>query len=412
MQCYLDRDLGAYVLTMLDRRAARAVAIWLLIALAALAPALPAHGQEGTTTISGHVVNGTTGTSTPQDVQVLLWVFRPGAEPEQRAMTADSSGRFVFQDVSAEEVVGYTVTAPYLGIGYTDDLAPGDDLDNLLITVYEATPSLGDVVLTGDSLLLMETDAATRTLSFIEVIQVANLGDRVVMPGVGQEGPMNFLRFPLPAGVVDLEVQSDLPEGEVLQVDRGFAMTNPVPPGPFGIAFTFTVPYTGSRLDISRSLLQGARAFRLLVPDTVGNVVSTALADGGQVVIAATTYQIWDTVDISPGGSVDMVLQGLPQPSLAQSLRRTMDTSWTLALTVALSLALVALLLIGLRITRPSQPVTAGDVPQSRPALAQAIAALDDRYQQGESTEAAYRERRKALKARLLRLAWQEEANP
>ena len=44
--------------------------------------------------------------------------------------------------------------------------------------------------------------------------------------------------------------------------------------------------------------------------------------------------------------------------------------------------------------------------------VAQAIAALDDRYQQGELTEATYREQREAVKARLFRLVWQEEADP
>ena len=386
------------------------VAAWPLIAL--LAVVSTAYGQESTAPISGYVVSGTAGAGAPQDIQVLLHVFRENGGPEIRRAEVDSDGRFVFEEVAQKSVAGYTVSTTYLGIEYTVALTPEDDLASIRLSVYEVTTDLDNVSIAADFLLILGADAPEHSISLMEIVEVANLGDRVFVPGLAGDGPMNFLRFPLPSGASDLEVQTELPEGEVLQVDRGFALTTPVPPGEHGVAFTYTIPYDGAALDISRSFIGGVGTFRVLMPRDVGTVSSATLTDQGDTTIGDTTFRLLEVGEVPPAGFVEIVLQGLPQPSIWQRLQKSFGVpSWALAPAV-LTLALLGLLIFGWRRRGLSAAVATGGQAQGRASLVEDIAALDDRFVRGEVDENTYRAQREALKVQLLRVAWREERTP
>ena len=61
----------------------------------------------------------------------------------------------------------------------------------------------------------------------LEIVNVVNIGDRTYVPG---PEPMNLLRFGLPAGSSELQIDTQLIAADALQVDRGFALTANVPP--------------------------------------------------------------------------------------------------------------------------------------------------------------------------------------
>ncbi len=377
------------------------------------APPLSAQ-REGTTPlfISGHVVNGTAGAGTPQDMTVVLDVFQTGAQPQQRSTKADSTGRFAFADVPGGEGATYTLTAMYLGIGYTVDMSSQNNWGDVRLTVHEATSSLDNISTGANVLLVLAADSGTHTLSLLETVQLVNTGDTTFIPNVSQGSPMDLLRFPLPAGAFELDVQAELPEGQVLQVDRGFALTTPVPPGEHNVLLSYKVPYTGKSADISRVFLKGAGAFRVLVPEKVGKASSRAMVDKGVTTIGTTNYRLLELANISSGALADVVLDGLPQPSVTQRIQSAFPAgSWAMAVPGVLLLALAVLLVLGLRRSAPAQPVTAGSVAQDKSSLVQAIAALDDTFQSGEIEETPYQEQRRNLKTNLLRRAWQEETS-
>ncbi len=387
-------------------------ATWVLVALSfavLVGCVAPVYGQE-TTTIAGQVVNGTAGTTIPQEMTVVLDVFQAEAQPQQRTVKTDSTGRFVFEAVPEEEGATYTLTAMYLGIGYNVALSSQDNWNDVRLEVYEDTSSLDDVSIRNNVLLVLGADSATLTLTFLETLQVTNEGDRVFIPNLAQGSVMDLLRFPLPAGAFDLDVQAELPEGQVLQVDRGVALTTPVPPGEHTVLLSYKLPYTGESLDVSRVFLKGAGSFRLLMPEKAGTVSSRNMVDLGVTAIGATKYRLLELTNISSGAEADIILDGLPQPSLAQRIQRVFPTqAWTMAVPGALLLALAILLVIGLRQGGAPQPATASSLAQDRTSLVLAIAALDDRFHGGDMEEISYREQRGTLEAQLLRLAWQEE---
>jgi hypothetical protein len=192
-------------------------------------------------------------------------------------------------------------------------------------------------------------------------------------------------------------------------VDRGFALSSPVPPGEFGVVFTYVVPYNGGELDLSRTLLRGAGTLRLLVPTDVATIHSEALTDGGEVTIGSAVHRMYDAREMAPGSEIDMVLKGLPQQSLFQRIGELWQTRGWLAAPLVLAIVLIGLLVTGLVGARYRETPTSDEAPQGRLDLLRAIAELDDRFDDDEIEEAAYTTLREVLKRRLLGQAWEEE---
>ena len=370
--------------------------------------------QEPPKDISGHVVNGTAGVEGLEDGEVTLHVFLGGELLYSRTAVPDPEGRFMFQDVPQQVNLLYLLTATYQGVPYTMELTPDSDLSDLRLTVYESAATMEEIAFTGWSLFILAADSGTRTLSALEVVTIVNQGDRAFVPDLTAGEAMAFLRFPLPPGANALQVESELPQGQVLQVERGFAVTTPVPPGEYGIAFTYTIPYNGRELDLSRTFRLGTGTFRLLVYEELGSVSTGGLNNLGTTAIGDTTYRMFGATDVVPDAGISVTLGDLPQPSAWQRLREWLNlrSAAGVAIPGIFTLALAALLVAKLVQRRPVEigegPVS---IAEDRLSMIRTIAALDDRLQRGELAEEEYRRRRQELKARLLRLVWQEEAS-
>ena len=369
-----------------------------------------AYAQDGSSDISGQVVNGTTGVETVDGVTLTLHVFHQGELAETRTVAPGADGRFVFKEVAHQGEPLYVLIATYHDIPYSVELRPDSALGDVHLAVYEPTGSLDALAAASDSLFILGADSGSRTLSALEVIEVVNDADRTFLPDLAIGEAMAFLRFPLPPGAFNLQVESELPQGQVLQIDRGFALTTPVPPGEHGIAFTYTIPYSGRELELSRSFPHGAGVFRLFVTEDLGSVIADGLDGLGSMPIGNTVYQGFVAGELGRGERVEVTLAGLPEPSVWQRLREgTSLGSWgTASIPLAFALALSLLLIIALLRGRRAEP--AGSIPQDRLTMMRALADLDGRFQQGEVEEEEYRARRQDLKAWLLRLVQRQEA--
>ena len=390
----------------------KVVAVLLSMAVFLLVLAAPAYGQEGGL-IAGRVINGTTDGTTVEGVPVSLHILGNGEVPDVLAVITDSNGRFVLEE-PPESADGYMLVATYQDVDYSVEVAVGDDLSDVALTVYEPTSSLENVAVSMNSVLVVGIDSEARRLSVMELVLVENTGDRIFVTNINEGGPMNLLRFPLPPNAINLLVQTELPQGEVIQVDTGFAITAAVPPGEYSMAFTYTAPYTERRLDFSRQFLQGVGSFRFLVPEGIGSVTGPTLESIGITEIGETTFQVLHAENIARGDSVTVALGDLAGPSVS---RRIMDQlrspAWSTVVAVALIVALGVLVVLGViraRTWRGSS--TSEDVLDDREALVRAVAALDDRYDMGEVEEEEYREQRQVLKARLVVLTQEEDLAP
>ena len=363
------------------------------------------NAQQDPPLISGAVVNGTPGGDLHAGRLVVLHILMQDGNQDFRSVTTDANGAFSFAEVPIAEVLGYLLVATHQDVDYTLEILPGEALTGLELEIFETTTSIDAVGIVLDSVMIADWDVPRRTLSVLELVQLENNGSATFVPDLSEPASMSFLRFALPSDARDLQVQTQLPEGQVLQVDRGFAVTTAVPPGEHGMAFTYTVPYQGDRADFSRRFSLGAQAFRLLIPVDLGSATGSALSSGSDVRIGDTDFRVLQAEDVLPGGTVDVILENLPQPSLLSTATSSLSKSTAIwVVPIALVLGLAGLLIIGIvrrRVPQVAENSAVQGVP-TRDELIRAIAELDNRLERNEVTEQEHQHQRQILKARLL----------
>ncbi|MBI4496717.1 MAG: hypothetical protein HY689_02315 [Chloroflexi bacterium] len=388
-----------------------------LILVVALALALPhPAAAEPSGVITGQVVNRTASGGSVAGVEVTLYTFRNEAQHAQRTTTADADGNFRFEGLETTSEYVYQVVTLYAGLPYGSGVItfdPEESEQSVQVGVYETTQENPGIYAETASLIIAGIDPETETMLALEIVELVNPSDRTFLPTPGgPQGPMGLVRFSLPPDATDLTAQMGMTQEEMIQVDRGFAMMAPLPPGPREVMYAYRFPYKDGQVSFSKNLLYGARVFTLLTVEGAGQVSSPQLVPQDPAQIQGRQYAHLRGSDLAPNSALEVTLTGLPQGS---GLRLPFDQPppgvWAGA-GVALALAAVAAMVL----RRPS-PATAPPVAERSAAaedtgapvqeiqdLLEALAALDDRHATGGIDEAAYRTERSALQDDLKRL--------
>ncbi len=391
---------------------------WLLLTTAVFVSVLVAGPERGLAqsaddviSIQGRVVNGTPGAELPSGLAVLMLVTGADGTLSGTGQTApDQDGRFAFQNVELVEGGSYTLSVDYDGVFYGTNLTPADAEQDIMLTVFEPTQDASVVSVGRHVMVLAAIDGKDRTVTAFEFAEVTNLSDRTLLPDLTNQAQISFLRFALPPNAGNLNVESNLRGGDIIAIPTGFALTAPVPPGDHSIVFSYSFPYEGSGLAYRQSLVQGAEIFQVLVPEGLTGVSIPGLASVPAVGIQGTTYRAWEGRDFPPGRGLELALTGLPEPGVWTRFGNSVTdgTFWQIAIPSAVGATLAALLLWGLvQRCRPTPvhqtagPTTGQESPE-RASLIQAVAELDERYQQGQVSEKEYRQQREGLVAEAL----------
>ena len=376
--------------------------------------------------VQGLVVNGTGGGATPAEQPITLHTIdRAAGRVATAEATTDAAGRFRFEDVAIRDGRNYVLVMDYAGMRYSELLEPGAWAEPVELTVYETTKDISAVRVERQTMVIAGVNEQDREIAALEFLTLINAGDRTLLPeltNITNPGEISFLRFSLPAQASELDVQSTLPGGDIIAIGNGFAVTAPVMPGEHQVNYTYTFPYQGDRVIFNQRLLQGAGVYQVLAPVELAAIQISPLEPRPRVDVAGQVYLVWEGREIPPGRGVALELAQLPQPSLPVQMAQTLTDGnlWESAIPVMLALALAALLIYAwFRGHRPA-PATAGmtatldssvdhsgadyagggvadPAPAGRQALVQAIARLDDSFEQGQLSEGEYQSRRAGL---------------
>ena len=383
-----------------------AVAIYTLFVFTSIV-----YSQEPVT-FSGNVVNGTSSGQVPANLQVSLRILHSSQEIENRTTEVDEEGSFEFQDVPSDEDSLYGIFTDYQGVRYSlqlDSMPPSTSPE---LAIYETVTSSEAITLDSDVMIVGWADAEERILGVLESVGVLNSADRTFVSDLEQAGDMNFLRFSLPPSYMNLDVQSTLVGGDVVPVDRGFALTTPIPPGLHELLFTYLVEYDGDSIAIVRSFPFGANSFTVLIPEELATLEAPALENMGSTLIGDTQFLNLEGKSFQRDATVNIDIRGLPQPSLLQRTKNVLGggTIAAVGIPLVVGLILAGLLAYVLFLRRSRRVLVAQRLPveEGRQALIASIARLDDLFEQGEITEHQYKERRTALKGRLLQLTGED----
>jgi hypothetical protein len=409
------------------RATALAAAAVIALAGASLFTLRHTQAQGAQPGVAGRVVQGTAGARLPENLQIVLLTIDSAAGQivERATADTDAEGRFTFGSTLAGPGVNLRLLANTGDGLYSQelDLSTVADRSNVELKIWETTTALDNISVTSYVMLAPTIDERTRLMGVLTVADIQNSGDKVwrIDPATPGLTGLDLVRFNLPEGYRDLSVESDLPAGNTLEIGTGFAITNPIPPGPYNILMSYVVPYSGDSLDFELKLPFGAGLVRVMLPETRGKVTGDGFGPSDSVVLNDTVYQALEGRDYARGASVKMTFAGLPQPSLTGKVVDFFEGR----LYVLVVIWVAAAVMIGLlayafiaskrraRATAALAVAGGGAMPANGPAeetlrerhrLVAEIAALDDQHAAGKIGDAEHSAKRAELKERALRL--------
>ena len=371
---------------------------------------LTAQGPEAIT-LTGQAVNGTEGGEIPANLPITLHAIDPvaGRVATYDGMT-DEAGGFTFEGIVPVSGGSYALVMDYAGMRYSELLESADLGRPAELTVYEITRDIGVIRVERQAMIIADVDATNREIQALEVLSVSNTTDRTLLPelaNITNPADINFLRFSLPADASELSVQSTLAGGDIIPMGTGFAVTAPVLPGDHEITYSYQFPLPGRRRYLQPALDSGRGTVPGLAPVALAQMQVSPPEPKPRIDVSGAEYLVWEAGPIPPGRGIVLQFANLPQPGLAtRAVKYVTGTElWLTAIPAALAAALTVLLLWAwFRGPRRLAGESAAGVDLEQPgrqSLIQAVAVLDNRFEQGQVEAEDYRARREELMGRL-----------
>ena len=391
----------------------QAVAFAVALVVLLLLPMSAALAQSiETIEVTGRVEHGAEGaTFDPTQVRVTLNVLEGITSVSQDTVVPDADGSFRFEIAfTASRTLFFTVE--YQGAVYSAVRGAESLGEPVVITVFDSTHDTSVLTVVSYSLFITGADAEQGFIEILERAVVRNDSNLTLAPDQEAQGPamLSFMRFALPPNAYNLDVRSNLVGGQVLEVDRGFALTTPIPPTPddepHQFEFVYRLDYDERSLDLSRTMRFGAGSFRFVVPVDVGTPASPRLDDLGATDFNGRLLRLLEGQDIQPAEVISLTVSGLPVPS-ALDHAREMAGEWYVQYVTPTVIGATGVVLLFVIFRRRLRVREAQGEALRQQILAEADA-LRDAYDRRAISEAAYEARLRILKDDLVRLEIQE----
>ena len=380
-----------------------------LISLLLIVAVVEAQSLGDTITISGRVVNGTEGGEPPADLTVFALVIDEDAETifERVESVTGADGSFEIEVVSVDSGRFYRLVADD-GV-YTPfvDVLPVDAGGEITLTVYDRTTSLEDISVTTFSMVIPAIDEANGVLGVLAAVNLVNSGDEVYLADLADPGLTGFklLRFNLPEGYQELTVESDLPSGNVMEINTGFAISNPVPPGEYSMVISYSAAFENGEFEYPLRLPFGAESVTILITEDSGEITGMGLSRAQTADIGDDRYVTYEGANYERGVELGVRITGLPKPGVGDQFVEFLDSDQArIAIVVSVAIAMIAIVAYVIFVSRRRQPAlplgrsTANGVEGgARPELVAAIAELDEMHELDKIEDSEYMVRRRQL---------------
>jgi hypothetical protein len=312
-----------------------------------------------------------------------------------------------------EEGIHYRLAWEYEGV--TDQIILADEAapQNLPVIIHETTDSMDDIHVGAHATIIPTVVGSDRLMGVLDLVTVRNNGDRTFISDLSNPTvtDLQMLRFSLPRGYEELAVDSVLPQGQLVEIATGFAMTNPVPPGEHEILYSYAINYSGDSLAFTRTLAFGADEVRVLIPPDLGVVEADGMAATQTTELGETVYKEYVGADYETGFKMSFVLKDLPQPGLFKRMNEAIPGGNVVVFgfPILIAIAMAGLVVYALTTAR-RRGFAAAVSREERMNILQEIAELDEQLEAGEIDPEQHQASRDVLTARAL--AGMEEDQP
>jgi len=383
------------------------VALFAVIGLFTSADSNSALAQRPTPDrVAGAVSNGTAGADVPEGFEITLLGFRDGGFVDQQIATVGPGDPlFEFTNLMKDEDIEYRLAWEYGGV--TDSIFLVDEVapQNLPIVIYETTDSLENIRVGAHATIIPTVVGSDRLMGVLDLVTLRNDGDRTFVPDPSNPNftGLNMLRFSLPRGYEELAVDSVLPQGQLLEIDTGFAMTNPIPPGEHEILYSYAINYSGTALEFTRTLAFGVDELRVLIPPEFGDVVADGMEPTKTTELGETVYKEFSGTGYEPGFKMNFAIVNLPQPGLFKRMNESIPGGnvvvFGFPFVIAIVMAGIVIYVLTSSRRRGLMPAVS---PSERMEILKQIVELDERLETGEIDADEHETSRDALTARAL----------
>ena len=141
----------------------------------------------------------------------------------------------------------------------------------------------------------------------------------------------------MPDNFSELDVQTDLPGGQVISVGTGFAITSPITPGKHQISFSYLMQYENNSFGYKQKLIHGADFFQAMIPNRLSGISIGIDAEKTDLNIEDTPYTAWNLYDVPPGMGPSIDVQGLPDATITDVMVNKLSDKefWRISLPIA-----------------------------------------------------------------------------
>jgi hypothetical protein len=294
---YLEKPAGVAFVAML------VILVVSCYSAISLSPVAHASASAGNGRIYGQLLDGTRKNAPVAKQKVTLQMEQGDTAIDLDTVTTGANGAFSFASLQTDKSISYSVYTSYQGAQYNSNLInlASKPVQQVNLTVYEATNSMAKIAIVQATILLHAPDAQKNVISVSELLIFRNLTNR--MP--------NALRFALPHTATNLVLGAGFNGYQGAQTAGGFAANAAVPPGDSQFSFTFDMPYSLSTYDFDMQVLYPTVRLSILLPPGIHGASDTLSAQGPQQA-GSQVYDLFTGTALLPGKTLHLELDGLP----------------------------------------------------------------------------------------------------
>tara|TARA_B100000315_G_C14534217_1_gene567652 strand:+ start:144 stop:1313 length:1170 start_codon:yes stop_codon:yes gene_type:complete len=313
-----------------------------------------------TISISGSIENKTKNSDSSKEYLIKLFKLINNSEEINEISTTNTiKAKFSFPKITIDETEKLFLVTENDGLSVITELQPNEKWDDLNIEIYDRGTNLDYIKITEYSLMIPQTNSIDGKMSILGLITLENSGDKTFQADLSKPDLSGFdlLRFSLPEGFSDLNVDSDLPPGNVMEIPTGFALSNPVPPGIHQIIFSYSSLTINSIFSFNLKLPFGADKVRVLMNAPEGIIKGEGLKSLEKIKIDEDFYTISEGTNYDRGSNIELELSSFSESKNISSIFTFFETNlYKIILIFFISLILLLLIIYSVFLSMKNNP--------------------------------------------------------
>ena len=313
-----------------------------------------------TISISGSIENKTKNSDSSKEYLIKLFKLINNSEEINEISTTNTiKAKFSFPKITIDETEKLFLVTENDGLSVITELQPNEKWDDLNIEIYDRGTNLDYIKITEYSLMIPQTNSIDGKMSILGLITLENSGDKTFQSDLSKPDLSGFdlLRFSLPEGFSDLNVDSDLPPGNVMEIPTGFALSNPVPPGIHQIIFSYSSLTINSIFSFNLKLPFGADKVRVLMNAPEGIIKGEGLKSLEKIKIDEDFYTISEGTNYDRGSNIELELSSFAESKNISSIFTFFETNlYKIILIFFISLILLLLIIYSVFLSMKNNP--------------------------------------------------------